>query len=308
MRNRYLGSFTVLLGAMSYGVSGPFAKLAFRDGLSVGELLSSMFFVAMVIFWIIVPFTTRKFQGLSWAALWKVIFLGVIGLGATLTFYYIAINELTVSIAIVLLFQFSWMVFLIDWIRKLRRPKAYEIISLLLVLIGTISAVQLKWGFWLEGSLWGYISGLIAALCYAIYLNLNAEVAVEVSAIARSTIMSTSGFLFIVLVHPPVYLFDGQFSHLGVWPLICGVLNQVFPPLLMAIGIPLIGSTLPGLLGAIELPVSIFASYLILGEPITGFTWFGITLILVGIFLAGLIGDRAIETPGKTTPGINYKN
>lgn len=127
---------------MSYGVSGPFAKLAFRDGLSVGELLSSMFFVAMVIFWIIVPFTTRKFQGLSWAALWKVIFLGVIGLGATLTFYYIAISELTVSIAIVLLFQFSWMVFLIDWIRKLRRPKAYEIISLLLVLIGTISAVQ----------------------------------------------------------------------------------------------------------------------------------------------------------------------
>jgi drug/metabolite transporter (DMT)-like permease len=303
MKNQYLGSLTVLLGAMSYGISGPFAKLAFRDGLSVGELVSSMFFVAMVIFWIIVPFTTRKFHGLTRAALWKLIFLGGIGLGATVTFYYISINQLSVSIAIVLLFQFSWMVFLIDWIRKLRRPKAYELISILLVLIGTISAVQLKWGFWLEGSFWGYIAGLAAALCYAIYLNLNAEVAVEVSALARSTIMSTSGFLVIVILHPPVYLFDGQFFHLGLWPLICGVLNQVFPPLLMAVGIPLIGSVLPGILGAIELPVSVFASYLILREPITSFTWFGIILILVGIFIAGLIGERAIETPE-----ISYKN
>jgi maleamate amidohydrolase len=304
MSNRYLGSVTVLLGAVSYGVSGPFAKLAFKNGLSVGELLSSMFFVSMVIFWAILPFTSRKFHGLVRSDLWKIILLGGVGLGATVAFYYISINELTVSIAIVLLFQFTWMVFLIDWIRKRRRPKAYELISLLLVLIGTISAVQLKWGFWIEGSLWGYIAGIIAAVCYAIYLNLNAEVAVDVSAIARCTIMSTSAFLFISILHPPSYLFDGQLFHLGIWPLLSGVLNQVFPPLLMAIGIPLIGSVLPGILAAIELPIGVFASNLILGERITGFTWLGIILILAGICIAGLIGN---EPPRKKLPLIKRR-
>lgn len=299
MSNRYLGSLTVLLGAASYGVSGPFAKMAFKNGLSVGELLSSMFFVSMVIFWAILPFTSQKFQGVVRSDIWKIILLGGVGLGATVAFYYISIKELPVSIAIVMLFQFTWMVLLIDWIRKRRRPKAYELISSLLVLIGTSSAAQLKWGFWLEGSLWGYLAGIFAALCYAIYLNLNAEVAVNVSAIARCTIMSTSSFLFISILYPPSYLFDGQLFHIGAWPLYSGVLNQVLPPLLMAIGIPLIGSVLPGILAAIELPIGVFASNLILGEQITGLTWLGIMLILAGIFIAGMVSN---ETHRKMLP------
>jgi drug/metabolite transporter (DMT)-like permease len=57
-------------------------------------------------------------------------------------------------------------------------------------------------------------------------------------------------------------------------------------------GIPIIGGILTGILGAIELPVSVLSSNIILHEPISKAKWEGIALILLGISLASALGDR----------------
>lgn len=308
MNKWYIGSMAMLVGAASYGISGPFAKLAYLDGLTVGELVTSLFFVSSALFSLIFLFNPHRLEGLTRKNVWQLACLGGTGLGATVTLYYIAIHELPVSVAIVLLFQFAWIVPLLHMVLNRKWPNIYMICSLVLVLLGTVMAVQLQWGFWREGTLFGYVAGFISAWCYAVYLYYNGVVATNVSALTRSAIMSIGGLIVVLIVHPPIYLFNGRWIELGAWPVISGVLNQVFPTLLMAIGIPIIGGVLSGIMGAIELPVSVLSSNIILNEPISLLKWAGIILILVGIALATSLGDRKVRKIGiesKSAEPIN---
>jgi hypothetical protein len=65
MNRRYIGILAMLVGAASYGISGQFAKLALLNGLSLGELVTSMFFVSSIIFSVILLFNLHRFDGLT---------------------------------------------------------------------------------------------------------------------------------------------------------------------------------------------------------------------------------------------------
>jgi drug/metabolite transporter (DMT)-like permease len=292
MNRVYIGTLAMLVGAASYGVSGPFAKLALRNGLSLGELVDSMFFVSSIIFSVILMFNSHRFDGLTQKGIWQLAGVGAVGLGGTVIFYYYAISQLPVSVAIVLLFQFAWIVPFINIIIHRKWPNIYVLLALILVIAGTLIAVELNWNIWRQGTWVGYIAGFISAWCYSAFLFFNAHIATKVPALTRSAFMSISGLIVVIVIHPPTFLFNGRLFELGVWPLVTGVLCQVFPTLLMAVGIPIIGGILSGILGAIELPVSVLSSNIILHEPISKAKWLGIALILFGISIASAWGDR----------------
>jgi drug/metabolite transporter (DMT)-like permease len=294
MNRWYLGSITMLLGAASYGISGPFAKLAFRDGLSLGDLVPSLFFVSSLTFSIILLFNRRRFEGITKKNVWQLAGMGGSGLGATVCLYYFAISQLPVSVAIVLLFQFAWIVPVINIIVNRRWPNIFVILSLIFIVAGTVLAVDLKWGFWREGTILGYAAGILSAFCYAIYLHYNAVIATNVSALTRSTVMTFGGLIVALIVYPPFFLFNGRLLDVGGWAILSGVFSQIFPTILMAIGIPLIGGVLSAILGAIELPVSVLSSNFFLDEPITIATWLGIALILLGITVGSVLGYRKV--------------
>lgn len=289
---RYLGSITMLLGAASYGVSGPLAKLAFLDGLALGELVPSLFFVSSFFFCLIVLFIPGRFDGLTKKNILQLACIGGSGLGVTICFYYFAISQLPVSVAIVLIFQFAWIVPVMNIILHRRWPNIYVVISLVLILAGTVLATELKWNFWKEGTFVGYVAGILSALSYAIYIHYNAIIATNVRALTRSAVMTLGGLVVALVVFPPYFLFDGRLSELGAWPLLSGIFNQILPTLLMAVGIPLIGGVLSAILGAIELPVSVLSSNYFLNEAISNVKWLGITLILTGICIASILGNR----------------
>jgi len=83
----------------------------------------------------------------------------------------------------------------------------------------------------------------------------------------RAAIMMTVSAISLFPVFPPIYLTSGVlWNGLFGWGLLMGLIGQVIPFLFLLISIPRIGGRMAGILGSIELPVTVFVAYLILSE------------------------------------------
>ena len=79
--------------------------------------------------------------------------------------------------------------------------------------------------------------------------------------------MMTVSAISLFPVFPPIYLTSGVlWNGLFGWGLLMGLIGQVIPFLFLLISIPRIGGRMAGILGSIELPVTVFVAYLILSE------------------------------------------
>jgi drug/metabolite transporter (DMT)-like permease len=104
--NRLKYSLLVLIGACSYGILSTIMKFAYAEGFHINEVIGSQYFFGWILLLFLLLTRARyrvtKKQALS---------LLLAGTATSLTgiFYGFALKKLPASIAIVLLFQFTWI-------------------------------------------------------------------------------------------------------------------------------------------------------------------------------------------------------
>ena len=120
-------------------------------------------------------------------------------------------------------------------------------------------------------------------------LYLYGYVKTDVSPWVNSAIVSVASTISVFFIFPPKFLWNGTLGDgLWLWALLIGGLGQVIPPVFFNLGIPVVGGSLAGVLGSIELPVAVTAAFLLLREEVVGVQWIGIVMILVGIVVSEL--------------------
>ncbi|TFE19610.1 EamA family transporter [Cohnella luojiensis] len=280
----------VLIGATGYGLVAAVFKLAITDGWSVTELTLYQVMSGTSLLWLALGMTRIGKRGSSLSNTWqswlRLVVIGVIGLSLTTLFYNEALSRLDASLAIVLLFQFTWITILLESIRKRAWPTRPEWLAIVCIAIGTVMAVGL-----LEQDIsrldgWGVLLGLLSAVTYSLFFFLSGFLSHRLDPIAKSAVMSTASLAFILLLHAPAAFtisFDGELAR---WGLLLGFLGTAFPFFCFNYGIPKIGSGLAALLGSMELPAAVIAAFVFLGEPLTLWQGAGIALIIAGIMAA----------------------
>ncbi|MFD2172195.1 EamA family transporter [Tumebacillus lipolyticus] len=284
--SRTVAILFVLIGGASYGLISPVVKHAYSLGYSPGDVTSAQYFMATIVLLLIAAFQFRHFKSLTRRDVLLFCFLGVLSTGTSI-FYYLALSELPASLSIVLLFQFAWIVMLIDYLVKRNKPTKAKWVALALIVIGTLFAVDLFHAEWEGVSTKGLVLGLLASLTYSTFLYSTSYVRQGTSPWVNSAIIATVSMVTVFFVFPPTFLFNGtMWSGLWIWALIIGGLGQVIPPVFFNIGIPKVGGGLAGVLTSIELPVAVVAAFFLLHEQVTGVQWVGIVMILLGIAAA----------------------
>jgi drug/metabolite transporter (DMT)-like permease len=288
----------VFLGACSYGVLSTFVKLAYDRGFDVGEVTGSQMFLGFVMTWLPALFFLRsKTTPSQWLLL-----LGVgLTIGSTGLLYYSALQYIPASIAIVLLFQFTWMGVLFEAITTRKRPTAATWFSLVLLLIGTILAggIAESGGAVLTGT--GVVLGLLSALSYTLFIVFSGKAAVEVNPWLRSAIMSTGSLILTMMIYPPTFLANGSlFNGLFLYGFLLAFFGVLIPTACFNIGVPRIGAGMASILGAAELPTAVLSSSLILQESVSLLQWLGVVIILLGIVLPEWVRHRE----KKKTPSL----
>ncbi|AJS61410.1 EamA family transporter [Paenibacillus sp. IHBB 10380] len=274
-------SLLVFLGACSYGVLSTIIKLGIKGGFTMQELVGGQYFFGWCILLLLVLLFSRKRLGL------KIVF-SLFGAGITTSltgiFYGLAVEQLPASIAVVLLFQFTWIGVILEAVADRRFPSRGKLLSMAILLVGTLLAGGVFEPSEGEITTSGIIFGLISAVTFALYIFVSGRVATEVPVINKSLYMITSAFIMVMIVFSPSFIYDGAIPN-GLWkygiPL--GLLGIIIPVIFFSIGVPKVGSGLATILGAAELPAAVVASVLVLQEHVSALRWVGIIVVMIGI-------------------------
>ena len=287
------GVFLVGLGATSYGMLATFVKLAYADVSSQGlhytpaEVITAQFVIGiLVVLGINMVQKSRKGNTLVKASavdIKKLLILGT-STGLTSIFYYLAVKYIPVSIGIVLLMQTVWMGVVLEMVLDKKRPSNIKIVSVFVVLFGTALATKLFSGeFELDWR--GIVLGLLAAASFTTTMYAANKVATSVSSAQRSLYMLLGGavvvlFFALFTQHTP-FNFDIFYK----WGILIALFGTVIPPMLLNAGFPLTGIGLGSIVSALELPVSVMMSYVLLNETVVFSQWIGIILIILAIVM-----------------------
>jgi drug/metabolite transporter (DMT)-like permease len=293
---RLKGSIFIVLGAACYGMLGTFVKMAYHDGFNTAEVTVSQFVIGFTVLLILTlfkkPAAAKENNSSGIKSQLKLVVAGT-SLGLTSVFYYLSVQYIPVSVAIVLLIQTVWMGILVEMIMHRKVPGFRKIIAVVIILAGTILATNL-----LKQSIkinWtGFSWGLMAALSYTATMYSSNKLELHLPPLKRSLFMILGGLIIIVIIFHTSLNLHFSFGIFLSWGLIVSLFGTVLPPLLFTRGMPLTGIGLGAIIASIEIPVSVFMAHLLLKEPVSLLQWTGVMLILFAVVLMNITKRQVI--------------
>lgn len=311
-KNILKGVLFVALGASIFGMLATFVKLSYKDGYTTSEVTTAQFVLGLfglMILNIIQTKTSKKSLPKPTAKEIKILMLAGTSLGCTSLFYYLCVQYINVSIAIVLLMQSVWFSVVVESVISKKFPNVKKVIATIIVLAGTFLATNLiNLDVNLDGH--GIFWGLLAAASFTATMFTSNTLATHIPVLRKSLIMLSGGavivliFLFFAQIGPlhfdvlkSFYLnftdntehvkpFD--FSIFYTYGFILALFGTIIPPTLFNLGFPITGLGLGSIISSLELPVSVTMAFILLGEQVILIQWIGIILILFAIVLMNL--------------------
>ena len=316
------GVLFVGIGASIYGMLATFVKMSYKDGFTTSEVTTAQFvlgFLGLFILNVIQTKTSKKQLSKPNSKEIKMLMLAGTSMGFTSLFYYIAVQYINVSIAIVLLMQSVWFSVVVESFIAKKFPNARKVIAVIIVLAGTILAtnvinmeVDIDW----HGIFWG----VLVAASFTMTMFTSNTLATHLPVLRKSMTMLTGGLIVVLLFLffaqiGPLY-FDSlrsfyinftentqhirpfDYSIFWTYGFVLALFGTIIPPVLFNVGFPKAGLGLGSSISSLELPVSVTMAFMLLGEKVILIQWAGIALILFAIVLMNL-PSRNEDQPAK---------
>lgn len=281
----------IIVAASSYGILSTIVKLAMQVGFSASEAVTSQYvcgFIFVAIIYIISQRRVPHFQG------GKILILTGMLTATTGIVYGQALIYLPASLAVVMLFQFTWIGMIIECVAQHRMPKRIEVISLVILFVGTIMAAGVI-NVDLSGIPWqGWVLGFLSGVSFAFFIFINSKQIEGMDSTTRLLFVATVALIMAAIFQSPEIVWNGTLFTDGLWiyGTALGLFGIVLPIYLFSVAVPRVGSGASSILGAMELPVAVLASVLVLQEPFTAIQFIGIIVIFTGMVLPSLFQKK----------------
>ncbi|WP_051218230.1 EamA family transporter [Nocardioides insulae] len=300
MRRTVLGFVFMVVSAFFFAVSGPVAKTMYGIGWTPGSVV--LVRLAGSALALMVP-TLIALRG-RWpevARHWRtVVAYGLVSMAGVQGFYFIAVEHLTVAVALLLEMTAPLLIVFWLWARSRLRPSTTTFLGVAVSMIGLMLVLDFR-GSTLD--LVGVLAALAAAVCLASYFLVSAKESIDLPPVAFTGLGMCVGTLAIAVVNltglmPGRFVRDDvAFAGLQVsWlvPLILVVAFTVGAYVCGIIGLRYIGATIGSFINLLEVPFSAIAAWIILAELPTRIQLVGGAVIVIGIALIKW-GDVQLE-------------
>ncbi|WP_342470660.1 DMT family transporter [Ureibacillus sp. FSL K6-3587] len=297
MKTKIIYPLLIIVAASSYGILSTVIKVAMGRGFTSDEAVTSQYLIGFFLALVCFILTKGKIPKLGKKEFMLLLFAGIFT-GTTGIVYGKSLNYLPASLAVVLLFQFTWIGMLIDCILRKRWPSRPEAISLAILFVGTLLAAGVAFEADLSNFQWkGWLFGFCSAISFAIFLQINSRSIEGITTIERTLFTSFFALVLISIFLSPEILWNGILIREGLWQfgLVLGFFGTILPIFLLAFAVPKVGGGIASILSAMELPVAVFASVIVLHEAITWLQIIGIVLILWGIALPTMLSEKQLK-------------
>lgn len=293
--NRKRGVIEIAAAGFCFGFLGIFGRLATRNDLSLGELLSYRFLMASGLLALALAVVDRRKLAISARQLTICAGLGILGYAIFATLYFTAINGVSVAMASLLLYTYPALVAIgarVMFKEKLSRAQSFALpvaLAGLLFLLGGPGA----WDAPATNHL-AIAAGLGSALAYALYILASSRLQRSIDPLTSGTYVMLFAGLGLLVFHRPDL---ARLPHL-TWAqvlVIAGiaVVCTILPLVLFLSGLQKLGNNEASLLSTIEPLTAAAMGGLILGEVLAPREWVGGALVIAALVITALKRDSA---------------
>lgn len=285
----------VLIGGAMYGTMSSFVKLSYSWGYNAAEISFSQAALATIFLSICMLRAKLSQDKLTRKGILSLLLTGS-AIGLTNYLYYLSVDYISASLAIVILMQFTWFSLFLEWLLFSRKPSRVELVTVVFILIGTIFAGNLWNADSLSFSFYGIFLVLLASLTYAFYIVANSRVGKNNPWQSKSTLIMLGSTITIFLVNSKTIVVNNHFGiAFLVWAVFLAVIGTTVPTALFAMGISKVGASISSILMTIELPIAILCAHFILGEHIHSSQVLGVIIMLLAICTMNYYKSRTIN-------------
>jgi drug/metabolite transporter (DMT)-like permease len=296
-RRPVIGYGLYLIAAVLFALNGTVSKYLLLGGVPWQRLSQLRVTLAFVILLLVVVATQRHRLRLHRSEVPRLLVYGVLGIAATQSLYFLAIQQLPVGVA--LLFEFTAPIMVALWFRfVLREPVRDRVFAaLLLAMVGLAMVAQVWQGFSLD--VVGVTAALGAAVALALYYLQGEKLVVHRDPVSLTMWGFAFAALFWALAQPwwlfPWESLDITAEPVGAagpavpgWALVTYmvVLGTVVPFALVLASLRHLRATQASVVGMTEPVIASVIAYVLLGEALTPVQLLGGAVVLTGVLLA----------------------
>lgn len=288
MSARTLGILEILLSGFFFGFLGLFGKRAFEKDITPGEFLAFRYLIASLMMGTIVITKERSIRAL-WLGPKTValsLMLGIVGYAVFSGFYFLALERISASMTVILLYTYPVLVAAGGVIIFRDRIPLAKLPALPMAFGGLMCLV---WTDFQVGQPIGLIFGLLAAFFYTIYILVSSKWLQNVNAMAST---------FWIQMGAGLVLFIGSFSSIDrtIGVLTRGWLEIVLIAFFCSVlamwlflsGLLKVKSWEASLLSMAEPITGVALGVLVLGDQMSPLQWTGAGLVLLSLALVSL--------------------
>lgn len=289
-RTMVMGFLLTLASAFFFAVSGPIAKTMYQIGWTPGSVVLIRLAGSAVL--LLIP-SLISLHG-RWDEVrrnWKTILIyGLVSMAGVQGFYFVAVEHLTVAVALLLEMTAPMLIVFWIWARTRTRPATVTFIGVVVSMIGLMLILNLRNS---SINLLGVIMALAAAVCLASYFLVSAKDSITVPPVALTGLgMGVGSLAMSVVVLAGIMpagavAADVDFGGYPVsWmlPMAMIVVFTVGAYITGILGLRYIGATVGSFVNLVEVPFSVIVAWLILFELPAPIQLFG------GVFIVGGVG------------------
>lgn len=289
-RNTLKYSGIVFLAGASYGAQATTVKITYAAGFTWTQVVASQALFATLLFALALLVLRARGKRLVPLPARQVLALMALGLNTCIgtVLYNYALTLLPVSVAITLLFQFTWMGIVVQIVVARRRPHAAEVAAAAVILGGTLMASGLFSSSIGALDPLGVACGLLSAVSCTSFMFFSSRVGTGLPPIQRGLVVCL-GACVLGFALCPDYFASGVLVD-GIWTygLVLGLCALFIPVVLFGIATPHLLPGIATIMASSELPCGIALAALALGEPVGALQVAGIAAILGGIVISQL--------------------
>jgi drug/metabolite transporter (DMT)-like permease len=303
-KRKTLAAVQVFIGGSSYGLMATTYKLAYGAGFSWHQVVASQVWFGLSAF--VAACIVSAGFGTKWSKLTRREIVQLIALGAlscaTSILYCFAMTVLPVSVALTLLFQFTWIGLVIQMIATKSAPKITEAAAAGVIVVGTFFASGVyQTGLIGSYSLVGLACAFAAAITCALFVALSGRVKSRCSVFQRGVFISLGACVASISICPD-YFSSGIIGGITPFGLVLGIFGIFLPVFFFSLGTPHLSEGVSTIMAASELPAGLVVSMLVLGDHVEAVQWVGVAVILAGVMLSQIRMPAKSDAIGEPLP------
>lgn len=292
MSKRTIGILEILASGLCFGFLGLFGKRAFEKGVSAAEFLAFRYLLAAMMMAVLVVIRSRAVSAL-WLGRKRVamsLLLGVLGYAVFSSFYFLALERISASMTVILLYMYPVLVSAGGAIFFKERIPLSRLPAVPMAFAGLICLV------WVDlqiGQPSGLIFGLLSAVFYTVYILLSSHWMKGGDAMASTFwIQLGAGATLLVFsfssVTRTIQIFQIAWLEIVLIAFICSVLAMW----LFLSGLLKIQNWEASLLSMAEPITGVAIGVLVLREQLSRLQWTGAILVLAALALVSIPARR----------------